>query len=116
MKNLTLIVTLSLVLITNLFAADKLFSILKGKIVTNHTNDIQVVITESDGSILDMTSISKNGEYKLDLTIMDTPSLVEVKKLFVEVKNAKGKKRKYPIRQRINVSGDTILLKPLIFN
>lgn len=116
MKNLTLLVALTFVFISNSFAAEKLYSTLRGKIVTNNTKDIQVLVTESDGSILDMTNISSSGEYSLDLTIMDTPSLVEVNKLFVEVKSTNGSKRKYPIRKQINVSGDTVLIKPLIFN
>jgi hypothetical protein len=74
------------------------------------------VVTESDGSILDMTSISTTGVYNLDLTIMDTPSLSEVKKLIIEVKNNSGSKVKYLVKQYLKVSGDSILVKPFIFN
>ena len=116
MRKYILLITLSFMLTSNAFCGEKLFTLLRGKIVTNQPNNIQVVLTESDGSILDIAGISTDGVYKLDLTIMDTPSLSEVKKLSIEVKNNSGSKIKYPVKEYLEVSGDIILVKPFIFN
>jgi len=115
MKKQILLVALTFLLTSNSFCAEKLYTELRGKIITNHPNDIQVLITESDGSILDMTDITTAGTYKLDLTIMDTPSLSEVNKLIIEVKNTSGLKTKYPVKNYLNVSGETVFVKPFIF-
>ncbi len=95
--------------------AEKLATVLRGKIIASNLSDIQVMIKESDGSILDMTDISTStGTYNLDLTIMDTPSLAEVKKLIVEVKNKSGKKRNYRVNQYMVDFNDTVSLNPII--
>jgi len=116
MKRWTLLIAIPFMLTMNTVYAEKLAIELKGKIVTNDPANIQVLITESDGSILDMTNISAAGVYKLDLTIMDTPSHSEVKKLIVEVKNKTGAKRKFLVKKYLNVFDDVVLLKPIIFN
>ena len=116
MKNWLLLITLSFILATNAISAELLATVLKGQIVTSNPADIQVLITESDGSILDMTSITAAGIYKLDLTIMDSPSHSEVKKLILEVKNKSGTKRKFAVKKYISNFGDTVLLRPIIFN
>ena len=95
--------------------AEKLATVLKGQIVGNNLEEIQVFVTESDGSILDMTNLTPAGIYELDLTIMDMPSHAEVKKLILEVKNKSGKK-KFPVKQYINIFADTVLLTPISFN
>ena len=116
MKNWLLLITLPFILATNAIGAELLATELKGQIVTNNPADIQVLITESDGSILDIASITATGIYKLDLTIMDTPSHPEVKKLILEVKNKSGSKRKFAVKKYLKSFGDTVLLKPIIFN
>lgn len=73
-----------------------------------------MLIKESDGSILDMTDLSSNGTYNLDLTIMDTPSQTEVNKLVVEVKNKSGNKKDFNVNQYINIFADTVMLKPIV--
>ena len=47
---------------------------------------------------------------------MDTPSLSEVKKLIVEVKDKSGTKKKFYVIKYLNIFGDTVLLKPITFN
>ena len=116
MKNWLLLITLSFLLATSAVSAEKLATVLKGQIVTNNPAAIQVLITESDGSILDMTNISEAGIYKLDLTIMDMPTHAEVKKLILEVKNKSGAKRKFAVKKYITNFGDTVLVRPIIFN
>ncbi len=116
MKNWLLLISLPFVLATSAVSAETLATVLKGQIVTNNPADIQVLITESDGSILDMTNISATGIFKLDLTIMDMPSQTEVKKLILEVKNKSGAKRKFAVKKYLNTFADTVLLRPIIFN
>lgn len=98
----------------NILHAENLATVLRGKIVASNLSDIQVVIKESDGSILDITDISAAGIYNLDLTIMDTPSQTEVNKLVVEVKNKLGHKKIVQVSKYINVFADTVLLKPIV--
>ena len=57
----------------NALHAEQLATELRGKIIAANLSDIEVFIKESDGAILDMTGISENGTFKLDLTIMDIP-------------------------------------------
>lgn len=116
MKNWLLIITLPFVLATSAVGAESLATVMKGQIVTNNPADIQVLISESDGSILDMSSLSTAGTYKLDLTIMDIPSQSEVKKLILEVKSKTGSKRKFAVKKYLNTFADTVLLRPIIFN
>lgn len=115
MKRWILVIAIPFMLTLNTVHAEKLATVLSGKIVTNNPASIQVLITESDGSILDMTDLSVSGMYQLDLTIMDTPSQSEVKKLIVEVKNKTGAKRKFRVKNYLNVFDDTVLLRPIIF-
>ena len=103
-------------LATSAVCAETLATVLEGQIVTNNPADIQVLISESDGSILDMSGLSTAGMYKLDLTIMDTPSQSEVKKLTIEVKSKTGTKRKFAVKKYLNTFADTVLLRPIIFN
>jgi len=114
MKKQILLITALFVLNMNLLYAEKLATILRGKVISNNLSGIEVVIKESDGSILDMTDISTSGFYNLDLTIMDTPSQSEVKKLIVEVKNKSGASMQVRVNQYMNVFDDTVLLKPII--
>jgi hypothetical protein len=118
MKNWLLLLTLPFILAINAVSAEPLAlaTVMKGQVVTNNPSSIQVLITERDGSILDMTNISADGVYKLDLTIMDNPSHSEVKKLIIEVKSKSGTKRKYAVKKYLNTFGDTVLLRPIIFN
>lgn len=109
-----LLIAALFVLNINFLYAEKLATVLKGQIIANNLSGIEVFIKENDGSILDMTDVSASGFYELDLTIMDTPSLLEVRKLIVEVKNKSGTKKKVYISQYLNIFDDTVLLKPIV--
>lgn len=113
-KRLFLLLTL-IMLNPNLVYAEKLASILKGKVLATSFSGLQALIKESDGSILDFADITASGTFKLDLTIMDTPSEPEVRKLTLEIKNKAGLIKKYPINQYITRFDDTVTLKPITF-
>lgn len=74
MKNQILAIIALITLSTTILHAEKLATVLRGKIISSNLSDIQVMIKENDGSILDIADISATGTYHLDLTIMDTPS------------------------------------------
>lgn len=116
MKKWFILIVMPLILTLNTAYAEQLATILKGQVVSNNLVEIQVLVTESDGSILDMTNLSAAGIYELDLTIMDMPSYSEIKKLIVEVKDKSGNKKKFPVKQYINIFDDTVLLTPIKFN
>lgn len=116
MKKWIFLLTIPFILSTNTAYAEKLASVLEGKIMSKNLSEIQVLITESDGSILDMTNLSAAGVYKLDLTIMDTPSQSEVNKLILEVKNKAGTKKKYQVKQYLKVFDEKVLLRPVVFD
>lgn len=97
----------------NILHAEQLASILRGKIIASNLSTIQVILKESDGSILDLTDLSATGEFDLDLTIMDMPSLAQVKKLIIEVKNKSGHSKHVYVSQYLNVFADTVILKPI---
>lgn len=113
-KRIWLIATLT-ILTTHIVHAEKLASVLKGKIIATNLSNIEVMVKESDGSILDMTDVSSNGVFKLDISIMDIPSLAEVKKLIVEVKDKSGTKKNYFVKKYMNDFNDTVILEPIIF-
>jgi len=100
----------------NVVYAEKLATTLKGQVVANNPAGLRVMVMESDGSILDMTDTSAEGVYKLDLTVMDTPSQDEVKKLIVEVRDKSGTKKKIPVAKYLNIFDETVLLRPIILN
>lgn len=107
-----LLITL-LTLTSHLVHAENLATVLRGKIISNNLSGMQIIMKESDGSILDMSDISKNGNYNLDLTIMDTPSLTEVDKLTIEVKDISGKIKVFHVNEYMSVFADTVYLKPI---
>lgn len=114
MKKRILLLAALFIFNTNILYAEELATILKGKIIATNLSDIQVLLKESDGIILDMTDVSATGIFNLDLTIMDTPSLSEVKKLIVEVKNKSGAKKNFSVNQYMKNFDDTVILKPII--
>lgn len=114
MKNQILAIVTLITLSINTLHAENLATVLRGKIIATNLSEVQVVIKESDGSILDLTDISATGTYDLDLTIMDSPSEVEVNKLIVEVKNKFGQKKVVHVNKYMTVFADTVLLKPIV--
>ena len=113
-KGITLSITLTLLCISNVYA-EKLATQLRGKIIASNLSNVEILIKESDGSILDMTSVAANGTYKLDISVMDEPSLSHVKKLIMEVKNKAGNKKTYYIEEYITDFNETVVLNPIVF-
>lgn len=116
MKRQFLLIFTLITLHSNIVYAEQLASILQGKIIASDFSSLQAMIKESDGSILDFADISASGTFKLDLTIMDTPSEPEVKKLTLEIKSKSGLIKNYPVKQYMTGFDDTVLLKPITFN
>ena len=114
-KQILLILTFFLINI-NILYAEKLASVLKGKVISRNLSDIEVIMKESDGSILDMTDITNEGSYNLDLTIMDTPSRTEVDKLILEIKNKSGFNKKVNVKDYMKYFDETVELTPIILN
>jgi hypothetical protein len=113
-KRICLIAALTL-FTANIVYAEQLATVLRGKIIAANLSDIEVMVKESDGSILDMTDVSSKGIFKLDISIMDMSSLAEVKKLVVEVKDKSGNKKDYFVKKYMSDFNDTVKLKPIIF-
>lgn len=113
-KQVLLITSLLLFSISILYSQEKLATVLQGKIIAPNLSEIEVFIKESDGSILDMTDATAAGTFSLDLTIMDIPSLAEVKKLTLEVKSKSGFKQNFSVNQYLNEFNDTVVLNPII--
>ena len=113
-KRILLIAALTL-LTTHIVHAEKLATVLRGKIIAANLSELEVMVKESDGSILDMTGVTPTGIFKLDISIMDMASLAEVRKLIVEVKDKSGTKKNYFVKKYMNDFNDTVKLEPIIF-
>ena len=105
-----------LIITTNVSFAETLASVMKGQVVANNPEGVRVVVTESDGSILDIVDTNKAGVFKLDLSVMDTPSQSEVMKLNLQVRGSSGEKKTVSVSRYVNVFADTVLLRPIPLN
>ncbi|MEJ2140956.1 MAG: hypothetical protein P8Y24_01130 [Gammaproteobacteria bacterium] len=105
-----------LVISTNVSVAETLASVMKGQVVANNPEGVRVVVTEKDGSILDIVDTNKSGVFKLDLSVMDTPSEPNVLKLNLQVRGKSGIKKTVPVASYMNVFSDTVLLRPISLN
>ncbi len=116
MKRWIFLLVLPFLFISAAYSIEKQASILHGRIVTSDPTAIEVFILDNDGSILDLGSLTKDGTFKLDLSVMDEPVKAEVYKLTLEVKKKTGSKRRFPLKPYIKKFDDTVELKPIIFN
>ena len=116
MKRWILSILTLLLFATNGAHAEKLATKMKGQIVADNPAGLRVMVTESDGSILDITDATAAGLYQLDLTVMDTPSQAEVKKLFIVVRDKSGIIKKVAVESYLNIFDDTVILRPIILN
>ena len=66
-----------------------------------------------DGSILDMADTNKSGIFKLDLSVMDTPSQEEVMKLNLQIRGKSGINKNIQVSRYVNIFDDTVLLRPI---
>lgn len=102
-----------LVLAGHVVVAEPLATVMKGQIVATTPEKLRVMIAEKDGSILDIAEPNRGGVFKLDLTIMDTPSLSEVMELDLQIRDKSGLRKKVPVAKYLNIFGDTVLLRPI---
>ena len=109
-------ISVFLLLTTNVFAAEPLASVLKGQVIAKNPEGLRVVVAEKDGSILDMVETNKDGVFKLDLTVMDTPSETEVMKLNLKVRGKSGAQKSISVANYLNIFSDTVLLRPISLN
>lgn len=116
MKRWIVLIVSLLLFATNGVYAEKLATKMKGQIVADNPAGLRVMVTESDGSILDMTDTTATGLYQLDLTVMDTPSQPEVKKLIVVVRDKSGVRKKVGVAKYLNIFDDMVILRPIILN
>lgn len=105
-----------LVLTINAFAAEPLATVMKGQVVAHNPEGLRVVVAEKDGSILDIVETNKDGVFRLDLTVMDTPSEVEVMKLNLQVRGKSGAQKSISVAKYLNIFSDTVLLRPISLN
>lgn len=65
--------------------------VVTGKITTVlNKKTISVFLLDKEGVILDIAGLDRNGNYKLDATVMDTPSYDNLVKLKLRIKDRKG--------------------------
>lgn len=105
-----------LLLTTNVSVAEPLASVMKGQVVADNPEGIRVLITDKDGSILDIVDTNKMGVFKLDLTVMDTPSQSNIMDLKLQLRGKSGVKKTVPVAGYVNIFSDTVLLKPISLN
>ncbi|MGD8483459.1 MAG: hypothetical protein PVJ63_09100 [Thioalkalispiraceae bacterium] len=116
MKRWILSFTTLLILSTQAGYAEQLAKTLKGQVVTDDPVGLRVMITDQEGTLLDLTDTGALGVYKLDLTVMDTPSKAQVSKLFVVVRDKSGNSKKVPVADYLNIFDETVLLRPITLN
>lgn len=67
---------------------------LKGSVKADGPVDkISVVLLESDGTILDVSSVRDDGSFIIDLGVLDEPTFEEVKKLYLQLERGDNKKK-----------------------
>ncbi len=116
MKRRILLLALSLLAVTTVTAAELMASTLKGRIITSNPKQVEVFITENDGSILDLGDIDQTGQFQLDISVMDEPSYAEVNKLFLEIREKKGPKQRFAVKQYLKRFDETVELRPIVLN
>jgi hypothetical protein len=99
------------------FAAEVTVDVLQGKVQTIIAkNKLTIFLLDRDGSILDLTAPDSNGNFKLDVTIMDDPLYKNLVKLKVRISEKKGVVKEFKIIDNIAESiGSKVTLRPLNF-
>lgn len=102
---------------TSAFAAPGTVEVLQGKVQTIISKKkLTVFLLDRDGSILDITAPDSNGNYKLDVTIMDDPLYKNLIKLKVRISEKKGVVKEYNISDNVaEYTGTKVTLRPLAF-
>jgi len=88
---------------------------LQGSVKANGPVDkISVVLLETDGTLLDVTSVRADGTFTIDLGVLDEPTFEEVKKLDLQLERG-GKKKKIRLLNYIKEMSKTVHLRPIPF-
>ena len=84
------------------FSAGGQVDLLSGKVQTIYSKkEISVFLLDTDGSILDIGTLDTQGNYQLDLTVMDDPMYEILVKLKVRLQDKKGNKKEVKISESI---------------
>ena len=111
-------VLLSVVLlaVSHWVAAENVARVMKGHVISKPDSALSVTMLAKDGSILDITSTNNQGQYKLDLTILDHSGLNDVNQLVLEIRDKSGIRQKYSVADRIKQFGEVVELEPISFS
>ena len=90
---------------------------LSGKVRTvMQKKNLSVFLLDKDGTILDIATLDSNGNYMLDLTVMDDPVYDELLKLKLRIADKKGIKKEVRVSKNIVEFVDKkVKLEPLNF-
>lgn len=99
------------------FAATGTVDVLLGKVQTVISKKkLTVFLLDRDGSILDLTVPDSNGNFKLDVTIMDDPLYKNLIKLKVRISEKKGVVKEVKISDNVaEYVGSKVTLRPQTF-
>lgn len=98
-------------------AATGTVDVLQGKIQTViPKKKLTVFLLDRDGSILDLTVPDSNGNFKLDVTIMDVPLYKNLIKLKIRISEKKGVVKEFKISDNVAAYVETkVTLSTLAF-
>jgi len=98
-------------------AAEKNVDVISGKIKTILAKQtVTVFLIDTDGSILDISGLDKEGNYQMDATILDEPIYDKVRPLDLVFKDKKGREKKVKITSNIGkFSNNKIQIIDLVF-
>lgn len=99
------------------FAATGTVDVLLGKVQTVISKKkLTIFLLDRDGSILDLTVPDRNGNFKLDATIMDDPTYSNLIKLKIRISEKKGVVKEYKISDNVaEYVGTKVTLSPQAF-
>lgn len=111
-----MIALLSVLYLASSTAAETFSKELRGKIQTsaNKTN-LSIFLLDKSGTILDITRPDKQGNFRLDLSVMDLPVFEEVNKLKVRISDKKGNDKQIEVAEELQEFNRTSTLKPVTF-
>lgn len=96
-------------------AAENFSKELRGKVITSNKSNISIYLLDRAGTILDITKPDQQGNFRLDLSVMDLPVYEEVNKLQLRISDKKGNDKQVKVAEELNNFDTTSTLKPLVF-
>ena len=91
---------------------------LTGRIVSSSgsrgISGISVKLLDREGTVMDVVETGKNGEYVLDLGVLDSVTPTSVKALYLEIKSKSGRKSRAKVADVINAYSDIVTIKNII--